>query len=63
MWITRPSSLVEVTAKLHCLIIMRDPDLKLEDAPWPELRTMLKDLIRIMGTRCQDACASHDCCG
>ncbi|NKJ37345.1 hypothetical protein [Rhizobium sp. SG570] len=47
MWITRPSSLTEVTAKLHCLIVMHDPTLKFEDAPWPELRTMLKDLIRI----------------
>ncbi|NRP89033.1 hypothetical protein GFPCMMHI_04958 [Ensifer adhaerens] len=47
MWITPPSSLTEVTAKLHCLIVMHDPSLKLEDAPWPELRTMLKDLIRI----------------
>jgi hypothetical protein len=47
MWITRPSSLVEATAKLHCLIVMHDPGLKLEDAPWPELRTMLKDLICI----------------
>ena len=45
MWITRPSSLIEVTAKLHCLIVMHDPDLKLEGAPWPELRTMLKDLL------------------
>ena len=47
MWITRPVSLTEVTAKLHCLIVMHDPSLKFEDAPWPELRTMLKDLIRI----------------
>ena len=45
MWITRPSSLIEVTAKLHCLIVMHDASLKLMDAPWPELRTMLKDLI------------------
>ncbi len=36
MLITRPSSLTEVTAKLHCLIIMYDPGLKLENAPWPE---------------------------
>ncbi|MEZ2224311.1 hypothetical protein [Rhizobium sp. RCC_161_2] len=48
MWITRPSSLTEVTAKLHCLIVMHDPGLKLKAAPWPELRTMLKDLIRIL---------------
>ena len=45
MWITRPSSLIEVTAKLHCLIVMHDASLKLVDAPWPELRTMMKDLI------------------
>ncbi|UEQ85950.1 hypothetical protein I8E17_35060 (plasmid) [Rhizobium sp. AB2/73] len=45
MWITRPSSLIEVTAKLHCLIVMHDASLKLVDAPWPALRTMLKDLI------------------
>ncbi|MBB3386670.1 hypothetical protein ACK83U_19305 (plasmid) [Rhizobium sp. WW22] len=48
MWITRPSSLIEVTAKLHCLIVMHDPGLKLEEAPWPELRTMLKDLLLLM---------------
>jgi len=47
MWITRPTSLIEVTAKLHCLIVMHDPSLKFEDAPWPVLRTMLKDLIRV----------------
>ncbi|MBB3571569.1 hypothetical protein [Rhizobium sp. BK491] len=48
IWITRPSSLIEVTAKLHCLIVMHDPGLKLEEAPWPELRTMLKDLLFLM---------------
>jgi len=47
MWITRPSSLIEVTAKLHCLIVMHDASLKLVNAPWPELRRMLKDLILI----------------
>ncbi len=52
MWITRPSSLIEVTAKLHCLIVMHDPGLKLKDPPWPELRTMLKDLIRLL-ERCR----------
>lgn len=56
MQITRPSSLVEVTAKLHCLIVMHDPGLKLEDVPWPELRTMLKDLIRIA-----EKCRSTSC--
>lgn len=56
MWITRPSSLTEVTAKLHCLIVMHDPTLKLEDAPWPELRTMLKDLLRIAEKRRSTSC-------
>ncbi|NTH22996.1 hypothetical protein G6L73_31580 [Agrobacterium rhizogenes] len=56
MWITRPASLIEVTAKLHCLIVMHDPSLKLEDAPWPELRTMLKDLLRIADKRRPKPC-------
>jgi hypothetical protein len=56
MLITRPSSLIEVTAKLHCLIIMHDPSLKLEDAPWPELHTMLKDLISITEKRRPKSC-------
>jgi len=47
MWITAPSSLIEVTAKLHCLIVMQDPGLKLELTPWPELRRLLRDLIRM----------------
>ncbi|MBZ5763674.1 hypothetical protein LAV84_29930 [Rhizobium sp. VS19-DR104.2] len=44
--LTPPSSLVEVAAKLHCLLVMQDPDLKLKDEPWPQLRRMLKELIR-----------------
>ncbi|WP_246703593.1 hypothetical protein [Rhizobium sp. P28RR-XV] len=56
MGITPPSSLMEVTAKLHCLIVMHDPGLKLEDAPWPELRTMLKDLIRLAEKRRPTSC-------
>ncbi|MGF6178374.1 hypothetical protein [Ensifer sp. 4252] len=59
MLIMRPSSLIEVTAKLHCLIVTHDPGLKLEDPPWPELRTMLKDLIRIAGARSSKASASR----
>ncbi|SDN89848.1 MULTISPECIES: hypothetical protein [unclassified Ensifer] len=49
MLIAPVSSAIEITAKLHCLIVTHDPGLKLEDAPWPELRMMLKDLIRIFG--------------
>ncbi|WP_440658793.1 hypothetical protein [Ensifer adhaerens] len=47
MRITAPSSLIEVTAKLHCLIVMCDPGLELDLTPWPELRRLLKDLMRI----------------
>ncbi|MUZ74902.1 hypothetical protein GOZ90_19625 [Agrobacterium vitis] len=47
MWITPPSSLIEVSAKLHCLIVTLDPRLQHEDDPWPQLRTILKDLIRM----------------
>jgi len=49
MSIAPVSSAIEVAAKLHCLIVTLDPSLKLEDAPWPQLRTMLKDLVRIAG--------------
>jgi hypothetical protein len=56
MWITRPSSLIEDTAKLHCLIVMHDPSLTLEDTPWPELRTMLKDLNRVAEKRRPKSC-------
>jgi hypothetical protein len=49
MWITPPSSLIEVIAKLHCLIVTLDPRLQHEDDPWPQLRRMLKDLIRMEG--------------
>ncbi len=47
MRITAPSSLSEVAAKLHCLIVMCDPGLELDLTPWPELRRLLKDLMRI----------------
>lgn len=58
MWITRPCSVIEAMAKLHCLIVMHDPRLKLEGAPWPQLRTMLKDLSRLAGTHSRnDGCS------
>ncbi|MEJ1116906.1 hypothetical protein V9K92_00225 [Phyllobacterium sp. CCNWLW109] len=56
MSITPPSSLTEVTAKLHCLIVTHDANLKLKDTPWPELRTILKDLIRIAEKRAPKPC-------
>lgn len=48
LWTANPTSLVEVTAKLHCLIRMEDPGMKLKEAPWPQLRTILGDLVRIV---------------
>jgi hypothetical protein len=54
MLIAPVSSAVEVAAKLHCLIVTHDPGLKLQDAPWPQLRTILKDLIRIAGRENQE---------
>ncbi len=45
MGLAIPTSLIEVAAKLHCLIVMEDPTLKLDSIPWPELQTILKDLI------------------
>ncbi|WP_246810933.1 hypothetical protein [Ensifer sp. ENS09] len=57
MSIAPVSSVIEVAAKLHCLIATHDPGLKLDDAPWPELRRMLKDLICITGTQSPKASA------
>ena len=44
--VMQPYHLVEMAAKLHCLFVMKDPDLKLEQDPWPHLRMMLKEIIR-----------------
>ncbi|TCQ13014.1 hypothetical protein [Rhizobium sp. PP-CC-3G-465] len=40
-----PSSLMEVAAKLHCLLVLHDPRLIHGHEPWPQLRRMLKELV------------------
>jgi hypothetical protein len=50
LWLAHPISLVEVIAKLHCVIEMEDPGIKLKEAPWPQLRTILGNLIQIEKT-------------
>ncbi|NHT75625.1 hypothetical protein C8J35_107285 [Rhizobium sp. PP-F2F-G38] len=40
-----PFSLMEVAAKLHCLLELHDPRLRHEHEPWLQLRRMLKELV------------------
>jgi hypothetical protein len=47
LWLAAPRSLAEVIAKLHCLLVMEDPGMRHKGAPWPELRTILGDLVHI----------------
>ena len=47
LWMAEPNSLAEVIAKLHCLIAMQDPGMRHKEAPWPQLRTILGDLVHI----------------
>jgi hypothetical protein len=47
LWMVEPSSLAEVIAKLHCLMAMQDPGMRHKEAPWPQLRTILGDLVHI----------------
>ncbi|MCI9868828.1 hypothetical protein RHIZ_23025 [Rhizobium skierniewicense] len=44
--VMQPYHLVEIAAKLHCMFVMKDPELKLEQDPWPQLRIMLKEIIQ-----------------
>ncbi len=45
--LAEPFELVEVIAKLHCLVMMEDAGLNYNETPWPELRVILGDLVRI----------------
>ena len=47
LWMADPNSLAEVIAKLHCLMAMEDPGMRHKEAPWPQLRTILGDLVHI----------------
>ncbi|NTF33461.1 hypothetical protein [Rhizobium skierniewicense] len=44
--VMQPYHLIEIAAKLHCLFVMKNPDLKLDQDPWPHLRMMLKEIIQ-----------------
>jgi hypothetical protein len=47
LWSTAPQSVAGVAVKLHSLLEMDDPRSAQEEPPWPELRTILADLVRI----------------
>ena len=47
LWSAAPRSVAGVAVKLHSLLEMEDPGSALQEAPWPELRTILADLVRI----------------
>ena len=47
LWSAVPRSVAGVAVKLHSLLEMEDPRSALQEAPWPELRTILADLVRI----------------
>lgn len=44
---TTRQSIAGVTAKWHSPIEMEDPGSRLKEMPWPELRSILVDLLRI----------------
>jgi hypothetical protein len=44
---TPASSMIGAIAKLHSVIETEDPGVGLEETPWPELRMILADLLRI----------------
>lgn len=50
LWSTSSRSVAGVAAKLHCVLETEDPRSGLEEAPWPELRTILSDLMQIFGS-------------
>jgi hypothetical protein len=51
LWSTSSRSVAGVAAKLHCVLEKEDPGSGLQEAPWPELRTLLSDLVQICGSR------------
>lgn len=47
LWRAAPRSFAGIAAKLHCVLETEDPGSGLQDAPWPQLRAILADLVRI----------------
>ena len=47
LWQMQPQSAAGVAAKLHCLLEIEDPTSGLHQEPWPQLRAILSDLVRL----------------
>lgn len=47
LWSSLPRSFAGLAAKLHCVLEMEDPGSGLQEAPWPQLRAILADLVQI----------------
>lgn len=47
LWSAVPQSVAGVAVRLHSLLETEDPRSALEEAPWPELRMILADLVRV----------------
>jgi len=47
LWRAAPKSFAGIAAKLHCVLETEDPGSGLQDAPWPQLRAILAELVRI----------------
>jgi hypothetical protein len=47
LWSSAPRSVAGVAAKLHCVLETEDPGSGLQEAPWPQLRAILADLVRM----------------
>ncbi len=47
LWLARAGTIAGVAAKLHALIEWRDPGTTPGESPWPELCSILGDLIEI----------------
>jgi hypothetical protein len=45
LWRARSPTIEAVTAKLHCLIEMEEPGIDVAETPWPQLRSILADVL------------------
>jgi hypothetical protein len=49
LWSTCTGSVVSATAKLHCVITQGEPEPNSEEFPWPQVRSVLVDLLIASG--------------
>jgi hypothetical protein len=47
LWSAASKSFAGIAAKLHCVLETEDPGSCLQDVPWPQLRAILAELVRI----------------